>query len=237
MYKENKDLHPTQSSCKNQDLFKNINDLETQYWLGWLATDGSIGSGNRISLALEQKDKDIIEKYKKFISCTNKIHVLKDKRFENSIMHTLKFRNKFIYKTLEDLGITQRKTFTLKVNFSITWEFLRGVIEGDGCFKASRDINFITGSKEFFNQILEFLLLEGFKPTTQIMKRKHLLYIIDICKNTDVVNFIEKVYKNADIPYCNRKYKSAQLIRNYLLKKYPNLREPAAMGILKQACN
>lgn len=237
MYKINKRIQPTQSSCKNHDLFKNIEDPETQYWLGWLATDGSIGAEHRISLALEQKDSDVIEKYKNFIGTNNKINVLKDKRFEDSIMHTLKFRNKFICETLNDLGITNKKTFTLNLNFPITWEVMRGIIEGDGCFKASNDINFITGSKSFFIQVLDFLLKEGLKPSTQIIKRKSDIYVIDICKNKDVVTFIDKVYKNADIPYSNRKYKCAQLISNYLLKKYPNLREPAAMGILKQACN
>jgi hypothetical protein len=75
--------------------FKNLNDPNVQYWLGWLATDGYIShSENRITLSLSIKDIDVIEKFRDFVSPNLKIHhSIHHDKYE---MVFVSFRNKEI---------------------------------------------------------------------------------------------------------------------------------------------
>ena len=49
--------------------FENLEDQDVQYWLGWLATDGYVGTTieKRCALQLQEKDIDVIEKFNKFL--------------------------------------------------------------------------------------------------------------------------------------------------------------------------
>ena len=43
--------------------FEDLTNEDVQYWLGWLASDGCV-VGNRISLSVQRRDRDILEKLK-----------------------------------------------------------------------------------------------------------------------------------------------------------------------------
>ena len=50
-------------------------------------------------------------------------------------MYQVSFRNKEIVEYLNSLGFKENKTFTFIPNFKITWDYIRGVFEGDGYFR------------------------------------------------------------------------------------------------------
>src|SRR5579863_7404867 len=121
-----------------QQLVKENKFLEltrdTYYFLGLLATDGSIYE-NRIELCFKEGDEDILYKFKEYLqsesSIRKRIHNKKDKIYYG---YRLAFRNKEIVEYLNTLGITKSKTFDLELNLDFNFDLLRGIIDGDGCF-------------------------------------------------------------------------------------------------------
>lgn len=135
--------------------FQDITNPNVQYWLGWLATDGYIShSENRITLSLSIKDIDVIEKFRDFISPNLTIHhSMHHKEFE---MVFVSFRNKEIVDFLSTLGFNNNKTFEFVPNFEITWDYIRGVFEGDGYIR-EREINITGASKKHIESVYNFV--------------------------------------------------------------------------------
>lgn len=222
-----------------ENPFQDLKDDNVQYWLGMLITDGNI-TNNCISLSLSTKDFDHIEKYKKFLKSSLKITINKDRRFDNSSMSKFTFCNFEVVNFLETLGITKRKTFTVKYNGKINWNFLRGVIDGDGCYykgfnKKSKTnhcrISIATASYEFAKQISNFYKENQIKHTLYSVKNRNIFYL-NVDNFINCKKLIYNLYKNANT-FMRRKYINAQLISNYQLKTDLKFREPA-LGILSE---
>jgi intein/homing endonuclease len=141
--------------------------------------------------------------------------------------------NKFI-EYLNSIGITNNKSITLNVTKWFErledkeqWAFLRGVIDGDGCFtffisqRIKRgNCTIVSGSKEFTNMIKQFLGDKAhifIKTPYKNSGNKSINYIITInCAN--VPKILYKLYENMDIDsdlYLKRKYESYKIIENY----------------------
>ena len=133
--------------CDNP--FVNLSNPDVLYWLGWLATDGHIShKETRVTLSLSIKDIDVIEKFKDFVSEKLTIkHTIHHDKFE---MVSVSFRNKEITDFLLTLGFGNNKTFNFVPNFNITWDYIRGVFEGDGYFRwgSIKEINITSACKE-----------------------------------------------------------------------------------------
>lgn len=219
--------------------FQNLDDEEVQYWLGMLATDGCVFK-NTIALSLSYEDLKHLEKYKLFLNSNLKISTSKDKRFKNSSISCFTFSNYDVVLFLNSIGITEKKTFSLKLNIPITWNILRGIIDGDGCyykgFSKKTKINHCrvsisTASENFANQISDFYTLNNIKHQIYFVKKRN-FYSINVNNFINCKKLIYNLYNNANI-YLNRKYFKAQLISNYQLKKDLKFREPA-LGILSE---
>jgi hypothetical protein len=179
--------------------FKNLDSPEVQYWLGWLATDGGIYRYT-IRLGLAEKDADIVENFAKF--CKGHVSIVTPKKY--SPMHNCSFSNKDIAEYLISLGITRKKTLTLKLNVSITWAMLLGIIEGDGwTYQDKRVINkktigICSASKTFMEQIQDFLKSQGIFCNIRSRVNNNsmnLLYIITIDKKNDIELMKQNLYK------------------------------------------
>ena len=89
-----------------------------------------------------------IEKFKDFVSEKLVIkHTIHHDKFE---MVSVSFRNKEITDFLLTLGFGDNKTFNFVPNFNITWDYIRGVFEGDGYFRwgSTKEINITSACKE-----------------------------------------------------------------------------------------
>ena len=209
-----------------------LNDPNVQYWLGWLATDGYIShSENRVTLSLSIKDIDVIEKFRDFVSPNLTIHhSIHHNKFE---MVFVSFRNKEIVQFLSELGFNNNKTFEFVPNFKITWDYIRGVFEGDGYIR-EKEINITGASKEHITLIYEFVKQEGIDC---LLKQKTtpkntIMYDFEIYKKAEISKFVDKIYANADI-FMDRKYCKARAASNSCWKTL-KFGEPA-LGIPSQA--
>jgi len=207
-----------------EDIFDNLNNEKVNYFLGLLATDGSIYE-NRIELALAEKDLDIVEQFKEFldnkVTIREKYKTIKDKTFKS---YRSAFRSNNIVNTLNGYGITKRKTLNLKLTIPFNYNLLRGIIDGDGCFlfnpeKYCSKLHIVSASKDFINQIIKFYEQENYKYNLLVVIRgKSIYYNLNICGQKDLLRIINNLYLNANV-FSKRKYATAQQIRNNLVER------------------
>ena len=136
------------------EFFDEIDSEEKAYYLGFLIADGSISdkprSKGRISFLIQNEDSYILEKLKNSIKSSNKIYVRNNKAGAKNRKPQASFRWTSIHmmNTLKDrYGIVSNKT--LDINFTFKLElipdkfkgsFIRGFIDGDGCFESKGGI-------------------------------------------------------------------------------------------------
>lgn len=185
----------------DENHFVDLNNKEVQYWIGMLATDGNLDAlRNRIKLAL--KDEDHIIKFNKFLG--NKLNINKDRK-----QFRLQYSNKEAYETLVSYGITDRKTYKLKLTIPITWDMLRGIIDGDGSYTKINNFgircSIVSASESFISQIENFLVLHEIDYSFSIEPRIEPLYVINIHKKTAITKLLNNIYNDATV-YLERKY-------------------------------
>jgi intein/homing endonuclease len=156
----------------NDTIFTSENDLSF-YLLGAFMTDGNItidkNGNHRISIA--SNDEEWIIALQQLIVPQAKIK--KDSRVN---CYEIRFRSEIIKDWLISYGCTPHKSNTLKIEKQIpaqyTFDFLRGIMDGDGCICASHytkrlasgikkyprlDFYITTGSKQFGEQIQKLI--------------------------------------------------------------------------------
>ena len=120
------------------NYFSVIDSPEKAYWLGFLFTDGSVDhykTTGRIRLQLQEKDKEILEKYKEDLGLDCKI--IYDIR-PNSTCCSVEFTDEQIYNDLAKYGIIPRKTYEIehipyeKIPKEYWSSYALGLFDGDG---------------------------------------------------------------------------------------------------------
>lgn len=186
-----------------------IGDEESDYWIGILATDGSIDF-NRRRVALGMIDKEHIKKFVSFTKADIGINVYTSLKFPDSILYRTQFTDKATVGYLESIGFCKNKTFDISLNIPINRHILRGIFEGDGSItyinnKRGAMITMVSASIAFAKQIKRFLVDSKINGTASIRMRKAPLYTLTIVRRTDVLKFIDLIYKDATI-FLDRKY-------------------------------
>lgn len=148
-------------TCK-EDSFSKIEREEQAYWLGFLAADGCITKGGRISLQLAIRDIYHIERFKTFLNATN-ITEIETGKWPNA---RVRIRSRKIITDLANYGIVPRKSLTLNklpdIPDHLIRHYIRGYIDGDGYWGSdnhtypSLRLN-ICGTKAFLLEIRDFL--------------------------------------------------------------------------------
>lgn len=144
------------------------------YVLGFFAADGCMLKNERGGRFVEFHitDKDILEKIKKLLGSENKISV-RDRNVKRKKVYRLQLGSKTMFEDLLLLGMTPRKSKTLKlpsVPQKYFKDFVRGYFDGDGNVyaneyqrkgrkKKSRTLlaGFVCGSKVFLEGLKKYL--------------------------------------------------------------------------------
>lgn len=198
--------------CDNRRFVKSnpfIEDSrESNYWLGMLASDGSIHE-NRISLGLQECDLSHIEKFRDFVNSNLKI--TRTVKNHKHVMFMTSFRSIETKEYLKSIGLTNNKSMTIDYKKEITKDFLRGVIDGDGYIRIDgTEVSISTGSLIFANQLKNYIS-KTFEVNCVIHKRRN-IYCVGVYGGNQAPKVLE-IYENADI-YLERKYQKAISIRN-----------------------
>lgn len=171
----------------NLDFFKN-DSPEKYYFYGFLASDGYI-SDDKISIGINVKDREILEKFQKLICPEKPI-------YEKTQTNSLKFdiTNKNLSKKLKKyFSMTTNKKYE-EIRFPSVPEkylkdFIRGIIDGDGNIDTTKGYKKdkiyigarlrILGNKEFLIELNEKTKLLYPHNTNAVNKKgKENVYII-----------------------------------------------------------
>lgn len=119
-------------------FFDEIDSEATAYWLGFLAADGHIGSGNSIRLGLASKDREHVVAFQQAIGST---HPVVDCQYRSSYGSNpqtyLYLRSQIMAQALRRHGFTAQKTTDCPwppMPEGLRHHFVRGYVDGDGGF-------------------------------------------------------------------------------------------------------
>ena len=123
----------------NHDFFKKQSG-DMAYWIGMLASDGSVNKNeNQIYIELQRDDKEILEKMNTTIENQRPITDYETSRgYKNSKLY---FYSKEIKKDLAEYNIIPNKTysedydFPYKLDKKFYADYIRGLFDGDGSVK------------------------------------------------------------------------------------------------------
>ena len=191
----------------NIDTIKNkLNTPEFEYFLGILATDGSI-CNNIIALEFSEENKEILDHWNNFLGGNMNINIHTNARGVD--YYKIAFQDLEFSKMLESYGITAKKSYTLELSY-INWNILLGIFDGDGSLSIdtrhgiSGKFRIASGSEIFLKQIQEFLKQNNIKSS--IYKDSHskcMSLTVGILQ--DIVSIYNNIYKDSSY-FLKRKY-------------------------------
>jgi len=235
----------------DDDYFETINSQKKAYWLGWLITDGYVLTSlntkrgminvNSIGIKLSEKDRYVLEDFKKDVNADVEIKFVKRREtytYTNKITNEertiqggnqaeLRFSSAKMIKDLEKYGIHQNKTYDVvfpkELDSKYYPGFIAGVISGDGCIDIKKNRKglilrcTIAGNLDLVQNIHSILVKEiGVNPDKKIFKYEHTaqLYRLEL-NQTETIALYNWLQKNG-ISLMERKNK---MIEDYLAEK------------------
>ncbi len=194
----------------NQDYFEKIDSEDKAYLLGFIAADGCVTrnkSGSvMLTTTIHQQDVQVLEWMKNFMNAEHPI-----KNYGRN-QRRLVIGCKKLVDDLESIGITQRKSLTMKpmlsnIPMNLRNHFIRGYFDGDGGVtlfnvsptKTKRYANFM-GTKDFLEDIYQEINFSGgsYRNCGQIWR-------LSIGAKQDLALLKDYMYKDATL-YLQRKY-------------------------------
>lgn len=198
-----------------ENYFEIIDSNEKAYWLGWIISDGSITNQPnknkfQLELTIKQEDEHILHLLEQDLGVTNKVYSSQQvyKRFSLGC--------KKIISDLEKLGITQNKTFSVKVpNFNSKFNaaFIRGLFDGDGGFthyirtsgQICNELSFC-GNENIITWISNTLFNEIPQLTHNSITKESSIKRIRWSSQKDLQLLKQYLYQNHNNHYLIRKY-------------------------------
>ena len=217
----------------NIDYFNVIDSENKAYFLGLIASDGSItANGNYyLRLVLQEQDFKILEvlkedlKSKVEIKYFNSTSKLPQGTYCNSNFCSILVCSKQIVNDLIKYGITPKKSLTLKFNYDLLpniylKDFLRGLWDGDGSFsylekRKLLEVNLTTSLDMAIvtkNKILE--IFPDFHIKIYPMSNEKTVRFV-FTKQEDSKKFLDFLYLNDNI-HLDRKYNKFLKIRSLI---------------------
>ena len=153
------------------DPFADLTDPNVMYWLGMIAADGCLSSRSNkyykpsIRLNCGQHDKEHLQQYATWLGNDVNVVTQTHKKYR-TLEHCVGFTLQNSIDNLTSIGITPQKSMSLEILIPLTWDFIRGVFDGDGCFGAGA-FQIASGSEVFIKQLAHFFEKEGYKYNIQ----------------------------------------------------------------------
>lgn len=210
----------------NENFFK-VWSQEMAYILGMIFTDGNLDK-SKFRIRISSIDDQILNDINNAIGSNRPISLEKNK---NGEWLTLTIDNKEIYNDLLNLGLTPNKTKSCKTpNIPNEYlnDFLRGVIDGDGCvyekvIKNSRlpilSIDIATASDYFKDDLLNIMnKYTDSKKKISVQTRKNGLHILRT-NNVVSTRIYEDIYYDGCICLIRKKEKFEKILNKRKLIK------------------
>lgn len=218
-------LLPKRRKYLVNDLFFNNATEKSFYWAGFIAADGCLISSNSeipnaLTIELSKKDKNLLQSFVQDIEFTGPIITRTtnrsdiSKKYNNTDLIKISIYSNQIIIDLEKFNITSHKSLTLEfpkyvADHLLCPHFMRGYIDGDGCFYLDKKTHRITiivlGTFNFlsdFSQVLQkYCNLSSFRSPRKIGN----IYELRFYKQHDVKSIVNFLYKDC-LTFLPRKY-------------------------------
>ena len=202
---------------------------EFAYALGLLATDGCLSNDGR-HLELTSKDREQLENFRKCLGLKVKIGQ-KTSSYTGKKITRIQFGDVVLYRFLLGLGFTPAKTKTigkLDIPHEYIFDFLRGHLDGDGCFYSYWDPRWKSS----------FMYYVNFTSSSE----KHITWIqTTLSKMLSIKGHISKAEKGSIINLRYAKRESLKLLRkiyyspDVVCLSRKRLKIEKALGIMGQS--
>lgn len=195
----------------NEHYFDEIDSEEKAYFLGILYADGcNMVNRTEVLLRLQEEDYEILVKLNDLLQPTKPINKIKEKD-NHKQGYRLLINSKLISFRLNELGVTQNKTFTTKYPFFLRNDlhrhFIRGYFDGDGSVSyntINHQIQFgFTGTENMISGIQNILIneisLNKNKLSIRHPERKNNIRSLNYCGNNIAKIFYNYLYADSNI--------------------------------------
>jgi intein/homing endonuclease len=221
-------IRPNRTYELDEALFDTIDSEEKAYILGLLYADGCL-QGTDVEIALQEKDRELLEKVsifvynkivlgfrsgKEFVSTNGKLYLGQSQ---------VRFRicSRKVTNCLRKHGLCENKSFKIRMpslHKDLVRHFIRGYFDGDGCLhinksglKSKHSIELL--SNEDFCEDMK-LILNTLGIESNIENNKNTgIKGLRICKSISRKKFLDWIYKDATM-FLERKHKL--YVDNYL---------------------
>lgn len=193
----------------NESYFDTIDTSKKAYWLGYLWTDGFVGSGKYSNIVLSSIDENVIDEFNKDLSFNGinykKIDKTRKTSFGDNPLYETRFSSKTMAESLRSHNIVSgRKEDTFIDLENIPPKELEyllfGMIDGDGSVE-SRNNNVITvqlyATSNNTKEYLKLVELLNLSYSIKYNKEKNCNYIRFLLKDEHTRNTIKKYLKNS----------------------------------------
>lgn len=218
----------------NEHYFDVIDTPNKAYILGFFYADGcNFPKKSTVSMSLEEKDKEILEKIRLEIGSERPLEFIEQskRKDENNDYHyndmwRLLLFSTYMCKILEQHGMTPKKSLTLQfpkhLDDSLLSHFVRGFFDGDGSYCPHytkkgwfRPLVTITSTEDFCKDCLDVIRkqagIEG-GGIYEASSHNGITKVLSISGTNQIKNFFEWLYKDAEL-YMKRKH---DLYKQYL---------------------
>lgn len=195
----------------NSLAFNKINNEEKSYFLGFMYADGTvIKECNEVRLRLQEKDKEMVEKFRIFLGHEKPLVCRNPTKGQVQSQWEVSFNDHQIHSDLIRLGCWPHKTKYLlfpteqQVPKNLIHHFIRGYFDGDGCMhqfskKESQWNISICVTKEFGERLQEIIKNET-KCSVRLSKHKTAnIYILYVSGAINCFLFANYMYNNSTI--------------------------------------
>jgi hypothetical protein len=191
----------------NHRFFDTIENEAQAYWLGFLAADGNIDNHNSVSLSLQVRDKDQLERFRTSLECE---HIVREYSYAAGSFVRLAIRSPEMTVALSKYGIIPNKSFSIAfptLPSELTIHFIRGYFDGDGGFlikqstKQRKAISLdFTGSFPMLSGIAQFFHCSyQVPPRVPQLKTKSGIYSLRYCHRGWIIRIADKMYESAQL--------------------------------------
>lgn len=203
----------------NHDYFEIIDTEAKAYWLGFIQTDGYLTTNtSSVGIALAEKDRDHLEKFKSDIEATYPINTYRSSGYSNGPYSRIVVKSEKMWNDLVLLGVTPQKTKTtlpLDVPNDLQRHYVRGLMDGDGSIKKAKQSrsgyrgDFVSAQRE----MAQFMADRLGVGAVRLDKKKNVWY----SEFTLTEQNLDYLYEEATT-YLSRKYERGIRARGRLRK-------------------
>lgn len=191
---------------------------ELSYFLGFFLADGYLPSkGFYIGLQLQEKDREILEKFSLLIFGYSRLQYIKKSKKDaknRQDQYRLLFSSPVVKKYLEELGFDSNKSesATVPSMFAYDWNFWRGMLDGDGtiCYTNGNLLISLTGAPEVINSFSLFCNSLGFNKNqrTPLSLVRYKIPLSEFrLSGKEALQFLNTMYSDITQLHLQRKFK------------------------------